>query len=576
MAAHFDQDGASAVVRRLAELENVAKALGDQGAAAEAAAVAERVEHGRYFVACVGQFKRGKSTLIDALLGEPVLPAGVTPVTSVPTVVRYGPHRLARVKTRGGEWKTIAVAAIDEYVSEECNPSNGKAITGVEVLYPSPILATGLCLIDTPGLGSVFEANTQATLGFVPHIDVALVVIGADPPISGEELRLIDAVGQHVSELVVVLNKADRATKDERAAACAFARRVVADRLGRAVDEIYEVSARDQLEQSRHWPDWDRLVSALEGLSKQAGCAIAASAGRRAVVRLSDRLRTNIARTIVALTEPADLVEVEIARLTSLIADAERRLDELSPILAAHERKFASAFAEQASSFLRLARPDAHATLDARLRDIPAFGPRARRYAMSHAQDVAAATIGAWQPLAEREAIAILDQSTRRFAEASEEFLRTTRECGIAELRVLPDLEDIRAMIAGASRFRFNEQITTAQPASPLRYLADAVLAAVGRRGALIADAHRFLDWLLELNVGRIESDLADRVRQGRQDLERSLRAAVTGIRDRVAKALTDARHIRDEGAAAVERELDRLAAIRIRLGSLSRDHSAG
>src|SRR5713101_8280435 len=59
------------------------------GIAKDAAALAERIAEGRFYVACVGQFKRGKSTLLNALIGDPILPAGVAPVTSVVTVIRY-------------------------------------------------------------------------------------------------------------------------------------------------------------------------------------------------------------------------------------------------------------------------------------------------------------------------------------------------------------------------------------------------------------------------------------------------------------------------------------------------------
>ena len=313
VAVTDDQRRERDIVQRLADLEKLAKELGDDDAAAEAALVADRVQHAQFFVACVGQFKRGKSTLINALLGEALLPTGVTPVTTVPTVVRYGPQRLARVKSSDGEWELIQTAAIREYVSEECNPSNKKGVGGVELLEPSPMLASGLCLIDTPGLGSVFEANTQATVGFAPHIDVALIVIGADPPISGDELRLIDAIGRQVSELLVVLNKADRSTADERATASAFARRMIADRLGRSLEESYEVSARDQLEQSRQWPDWDRFVGSLQALSKQSGNAIAVAAGRRAVMRLSARMRAGIAWTVKRF-EPSAQHDVRTGR----------------------------------------------------------------------------------------------------------------------------------------------------------------------------------------------------------------------------------------------------------------------
>ena len=63
-----------------------------------------------------------------------------------------------------------------------------------------------MCLVDTPGLGSVFAANTAVTQAFLPHIDAALVVVGADPPLAGEELALVEAVGHQVHNLILVLN----------------------------------------------------------------------------------------------------------------------------------------------------------------------------------------------------------------------------------------------------------------------------------------------------------------------------------------------------------------------------------
>src|ERR1035437_5775483 len=88
-------------VSQLAALASIADELGAERIANETRALAERVGEGRFYLACVGQFKRGKSTLLDALVGESILPTGVTPVTSVPTVVRYGKERSARVRMSG-------------------------------------------------------------------------------------------------------------------------------------------------------------------------------------------------------------------------------------------------------------------------------------------------------------------------------------------------------------------------------------------------------------------------------------------------------------------------------------------
>jgi ribosome biogenesis GTPase A len=105
-----DKSG-EAALRRLAEL---ASQFGAEHVASTTRNLAERVSEGRFYVACVGQFKRGKSTLLNALLGHAVLPAAVVPVTAVPTVIRHGKQLAARVRLRSETWTDIAVSAVEE------------------------------------------------------------------------------------------------------------------------------------------------------------------------------------------------------------------------------------------------------------------------------------------------------------------------------------------------------------------------------------------------------------------------------------------------------------------------------
>src|ERR1700733_13233896 len=143
---------AELALRRLAEL---ARVLGSETVSEEAEEIAARIAQGRIYVACVGQFKRGKSTLLGALVGDRILPTGVVPVTTVPTIVRYGPSKAARVRFHGGSWTAINPENIAQFVSEEQNPENAKGVAGVEVFCDSPLLATGISFVDTPGLGSI-------------------------------------------------------------------------------------------------------------------------------------------------------------------------------------------------------------------------------------------------------------------------------------------------------------------------------------------------------------------------------------------------------------------------------------
>jgi hypothetical protein len=185
----------------LRTLAAVAAEIGAGQAGRDAADLDERTAQGRFFVACIGQFKRGKSTLLNALVGRPILPTGVVPVTTVVTILRFGQALDAHVRLTDGRLVAIDPEALAEFVSEASNPENCKGVAVVEVTVPSPLLASGMCLVDTPGLGSVFAASSETTRAFVPQIDAALVVLGTDPPISGEELELLEQVMEPADQL---------------------------------------------------------------------------------------------------------------------------------------------------------------------------------------------------------------------------------------------------------------------------------------------------------------------------------------------------------------------------------------
>ncbi len=72
---------------KLLHIASLARQFNSDQIADDACSAAERIAEGRFYVACVGQFKRGKSTLLNALIGEPILPSGVVPVTAVPTIL---------------------------------------------------------------------------------------------------------------------------------------------------------------------------------------------------------------------------------------------------------------------------------------------------------------------------------------------------------------------------------------------------------------------------------------------------------------------------------------------------------
>ena len=290
---------------RLLQLAKLAQELGSESVAEEARELAARIAEGRFYVACVGQFKRGKSTLLNALVSCEVVPTGFIPVTAVPTVIRFGDELHARVRMRNGSWHDVAMSDLKEYVSEELNPENKKAVEGAEVFVPSPLLSSGMCFVDTPGLGSVFTGNTATTKAFIPDIDAALVVVGADPPIAGEELALVESIGRRVQELILVINKADRTSDPEREAAAKFTREILAKRLHRPMGAVFEVSAAERMESRGPLRDWEKLLASLHRLVEDSGGNLVRGACDRGLRRLSEQLLVMISEERDALQRPS-------------------------------------------------------------------------------------------------------------------------------------------------------------------------------------------------------------------------------------------------------------------------------
>ncbi len=189
-------------------LEELA-ALGDQRDREQIGALRERLAAARLRVLVAGEAKRGKSTLVNALLGRPVLPSGVTPLTAVATTVRYGEDPRAEVRFADGHEEKHPLAALDDLVTERGNPRNRRGVAAVTAFVEAPVLAGGVELVDTPGTGSVFAWDTDAAYQALQSMDAAVFVLTADPPVSASERDLLARVGNLSVTTFAVLNKAD-------------------------------------------------------------------------------------------------------------------------------------------------------------------------------------------------------------------------------------------------------------------------------------------------------------------------------------------------------------------------------
>jgi GTP-binding protein EngB required for normal cell division len=160
-------------------------------------------------VAILGQFKAGKSSFLNSLIEQNVLPVGVIPVTTVISRLQFGEREQATISFYDGTCREIPVGTLDEYTSEAKNPSNQKGVEMVDIELPALAAYAGLRLVDTPGLGSVFKAHMEVSAHWLPEVGAAVLAVSADRPLSENDLQLIRELTQYTPRIILLLTKAD-------------------------------------------------------------------------------------------------------------------------------------------------------------------------------------------------------------------------------------------------------------------------------------------------------------------------------------------------------------------------------
>ena len=252
-------------------------------------------------VCVVGEFKKGKSALINALIGRDVCPVDDDLATMAVTVVRYAPEPGAIVRRREDGELLIEAIPADEagrWVAETDGDDRRHGVEVVEVGLPNPFLERGIALVDTPGVGGLNAAHAAATLAFLPSADALVFVTDASAELSASRAGVPVGRQKAGPPILVALTKVD----------------------------IY--------------PEWRRIVAIDEGHLARVGLTegpfalssvlLATAAGGRPGARGGERLRA----FAEALVEDA-VGRARAASLATAIAQVLPALDQLREPLAA-------------------------------------------------------------------------------------------------------------------------------------------------------------------------------------------------------------------------------------------------
>ena len=173
---------------------------------------AARVRRPATIVCVVGEFKQGKSSLINAMLGLDVCPVDDDIATSATTLLRYGAEPSVVVRRRlddGVVVERVDPATLADWVTEGGNPDNSRSIERVDIMLPHPLLANGLVIVDTPGMGGLGAGHAAATLSFLPFADGLIFVSDASSELSGPEVEFLDSATGLCPNVVFALAKID-------------------------------------------------------------------------------------------------------------------------------------------------------------------------------------------------------------------------------------------------------------------------------------------------------------------------------------------------------------------------------
>ena len=217
-----------------------------KGELARAEELADKLENHKITVSVIGQFKRGKSTLVNAILGDKILPVGIVPVTAVVTTVEYG-EKAASVHFDNGIIKEIGFDEMSSYINEQENQDNRLGVSEVRLYCPSDFLQSGMTFVDTPGVGSVHQKNSDAAYSYVKESDAVIFMLSVDSPVNQIEIDFLENAKEFASKFYFAVNKIDSIDSDDLADYLAYCRKLLCGLMGVEDIAIFPVSAKKNI-----------------------------------------------------------------------------------------------------------------------------------------------------------------------------------------------------------------------------------------------------------------------------------------------------------------------------------------
>ncbi len=229
------------------DLSSVMQARGRSDLVQQIGEAKQQLIANTFTLAVIGKAKRGKSTLINALLGRTddlVAPIDKLPASSAITRFRKGPEK-ATVLYQDQRTEDIPYSRIRDFVTEEANQKNRKDVAMLEVSGAFVNLPSQVEIVDTPGAGSIHEHHDALLHAFIPNSDAVIFVLTARMPLDQDELELLKKIKEaDIKKIFFVLNKVDESEPKDIEDAVAHNEKLLAS-INLSVGKFNRISARN-------------------------------------------------------------------------------------------------------------------------------------------------------------------------------------------------------------------------------------------------------------------------------------------------------------------------------------------
>lgn len=522
--------------------------LVDEADVPRVAELQRRLTQRRLRVLVVGEAKRGKSTLINALLGRPALPTGVVPVTAVATTVVNGADEGLTVEFDDGRSERHPLSRIVDFVTEAGNGGNARGVVAVTVRLDAPLLHGGVELVDTPGVGSVHEHNTTTAGHALGQMDTAVFVVSGDPPISASERAWLRTVHDQAVGVVCVLNKADRLDSHDLEQAVAFTSAIVVDELGEDT-EVWPVSATRALAGYDEDGQWSRFRTKLAQTLHQHGARDLHRSVQARAQRLAVAVGEREQATVAALSLTEQQMQTRLAVFEGELAQVDEARFASAALVQAHIDRLRAETDAQAVALPQATAPAVLAAVQDRLQHEPGAERSVEEAALNVAAEHIERVVEGWRTHRAHELNRAVQQLVRDATAQVDQHVAAVRAVAAELFELDLELAQVPDELVPSVRFWYAFGTDPGQTQALAGAVRRRLPGRVGRRRTQRYVRQRTAD-LLAQQVGRARADLDHRLRETRRMLLKGLEQRFDEGAGRIADALRQGERLRRSGAA--------------------------